>query len=404
MLSHGRDLLSTPGPSVVPDAVLQAMHRPAPNIYTGEMIELALSLYPDLQRVACTSADPVIYTGNGHAAWEAALSNTLSKGDKVLALACGRFTVGWADMAKGLGLDVEIIESNDHEAVDPEALRQRLLSDKGRDKDDIKAVITTQTDTSSSVKNDIPALRQAIDDANHGALLMVDCIASLGCEPYYPDDWGIDVTIAACQKGLMTPPGLAFNFVGRKAWLAHENAGLRTPYWNWESRVHGAVFHQKSCGTPPTHHYYGLRKALDMLLDEGMPAVWQRHRTLASAVWAATDAWSQESEIRLNVAQIQARSTAVTTLLSGSVDADALRTWCEQNTGLTLGVGLAVNATWGDRPKNVFRIGHMGHINATMLMGALGAIDTGLKALAIPHGSGALEAASNCLANSFKSR
>lgn len=400
MLSYGRDLLSTPGPSVVPDAVLQAMHRPAPNIYTGELIELALSLYPDLQRVACTNADPVIYTGNGHAAWEAALSNTLSKGDKVLALACGRFTIGWADMAKGLGLDVEIIESNNHEAIDPDTLRQRLLADNCS----IKAIITTQTDTSSSVKNDIRALHQAIVDANHSALLMVDCIASLGCEPYYPDEWGVDVTIAACQKGLMTPPGLAFNFVGPRAWQAHETAGLRTPYWNWESRVHGAVFHQKSAGTPPTHHYYGLRKALDIILEEGMPAVWQRHAALASAVWAATEAWSRTGEIRLNVVRAQARSAAVTTLLSGSVDADALRAWCEQNTGLTLGVGLAVNTTWGDRPSNVFRIGHMGHINATMLMGALGAIDTALKTLNIPHGPGALEAASSSLANSFNNK
>ena len=397
MLSHGRDQLSIPGPSVIPDSVLQAMHRPSPNIYDGELIELANSLYPDLQRLACTTGDAVIYTGNGHAAWEAALSNTLSRGDKVLALVCGRFGYGWAEMAKGLGIEVEIIDFGGHLPPDPELLQQRLSEDTG----EIKAVITTHTDTSTSVRSDIPALRAAIDKAQHPVLLMVDCIASLGCEPYLPDDWGVDVTVAACQKGLMTPAGLSFNFIGPKAWQAHAMANLRSPYWDWEARVHGPVFHQQFCGTPPTHLLFGLRAALDLILEEGITARWHRHTVLASAVWAAVDSWAEGGPLRLNVEGRPARSTAVTTILCPEVSASSLRQWCEQNTGLTLGVGLPLDAQWGGKPDDVFRIGHMGHLNATMLMGALGSLDVGLKACGVAHGGHALAAASTALAQAF---
>jgi len=396
MLSHGRDQLSIPGPSVIPDAVLQAMQRPSPNIYAGELIDIALSLYPDLQKVANTQGDAVIYIGNGHAAWEAALSNTLSRTDKVLVLACGRFAYGWADMARGMGLDVEILDFGAQQPADPQVLEQRLQNDDGT----IKAVITTHTDTSTSIRSDIPALRAALDNTQHPALLMVDCIASLGCEPYWHDGWGVDVTVAACQKGLMTPAGLSFNFIGAKAWQAHANADLRSPYWDWEARVHGKVFHQKFSGTPPTHHLFALRAALDILLDEGMTVAWQRHQSLAAAVWAAVDTWSEGGPLALNVGDTKARSTAVTTILSGDISAGKLRQWCETNTGLTLGLGLPLTELWGGKPDNVFRIGHMGHLNATMLMGALGSIDIGLKACGIPHGAGALEAASNTLATS----
>lgn len=395
MLSHGRDQLSIPGPSVMPDVVLQAMQRPSPNIYDGEMIDIANSLYADLQRVACTQADAVIYIGNGHAAWEAALTNTLSRGDKVLALACGRFTVGWADMARALGLEVEILDFGGSQPIDTHQVLSRLEQDDGS----IKAVITTQTDTSTSVRADISQLRQTLDTCSHPALLMIDCIASLGCEPYLPDQWGVDVTVAACQKGLMTPAGISFNFVGPKAWQAHQTAGLRSPYWDWEPRVHGPVFHQKFCGTPPTHHLFALRTALDLLLEEGMENVWRRHKALASAVWAATEAWGNKGPLALNVKDPNARSTAVTTILSGDVSAGKLRRWCEENTGLTLGVGLPLGSLWGKKPDNVFRIGHMGHLNATMLMGALGSLDIGLKACGIQHGEGALQQASKVLAN-----
>lgn len=397
MLSQGRTQLSIPGPSVMPDAVLQAMQRPSPNIYTGELIDLALSLYPDLQKVANTKGDAVIYIGNGHAAWEAALSNTLSRADKVLVLACGRFAHGWADMARAMGIDVEILDFGSEHPANPEQLEQRLSADDGS----IKAVVTTHTDTSTSLRSDIPALRAALDRTQHPALLMIDCIASLGCERYLPDDWGVDVTVAACQKGLMTPAGLSFNFIGAKAWKAHANADLRSPYWDWESRVHGKVFHQKFSGTPPTHHLYALRTALDILLDEGMPAAWRRHELLASAVWAAVETWSSGGPLSLNVKDPSARSTAVTTILTGDVSAGALREWCEQNTGLTLGIGLPLTDLWAGKPDNVFRIGHMGHVNATMLMGALGSVQIGLQACGIAHGTGALEAAASALAGAY---
>ncbi len=398
MFSHGRDQLSIPGPSVMPDAVLQAMQRPSPNIYAGEMIDIANSLYADLKRVACTDGDAVIYIGNGHAAWEGALSNTLSRGDKVLALACGRFTVGWAEMARAMGIDVEIMDFGGHSPVDNALLQERLERDDGT----IKAVITAHTDTSTSVRCDVQALRAALDHAKHPALLMMDCIASLGCEPYRPDAWGVDVTVAACQKGLMTPAGLSFNFIGPKAWKAHDKADLRSPYWDWDSRVHGKIFHQKFCGTPPTHHLYALRTALDIMLDEGIETIWLRHTALANAVWAAVETWGKNGPLKLNVEMAEARSTAVTTVLSGQTNATELRLWCENNTGLTLGVGLPLDDTWGGKPDNVFRIGHMGHVNATMVLGALGSLDLGLKACGIAHGEGALNAATQSLANTFK--
>ena len=261
----------------------------------------------------------------------------------------------------------------------------------------IKAIIVVQTDTATSVRNDIKKLRQAIDQAGHPALLMVDCIASLACEPYEMDDWGVDVTVAACQKGLMTPAGLAFTFIGKRAWDAYKKADLKTGYWDWDRRVNGKIFYQKYCGTPPTHHLFGLRAALDMILDEGLETVWQRHARLASAIWAAIDAWSVGSDINCNIADRSHRSIAVTAILTGENDASHLREWCEREAGVTLGVGLALDGILDRQPNDIFRIGHMGHLNVPMVMGTLSAIDAGLKALNYRHGSGALEAASKSL-------
>lgn len=405
-LANGTRQLSIPGPSVLPDAVLNAMHRASPNIYGEDLIELANSVYPDLCKVAVTSGDAVIYIGNGHAAWEASLCNTLSRGDKVLALVTGRFTLGWIDIAEPLGIDFEVMDFGGAEAVDVAKVEAALKNDKGHE---IKAVITVHADTASSVRNDIPALRQAIDAAGHPALLMVDCIASLACDKFLMDDWGVDVLIAACQKGLMTPAGLAFTFIGKNAWQAHAKADLKTGYWDWDRRVNGKVFYQKFCGTPPSHHLFGLRAALDMLLAEGIENVWQRHQTLASGVWAAVDAWGNvdggaaTEGIRCNIADPANRTTAVTAVRTGKLNAPALREWCENNGGVTLGIGLNLDTVFGGNPDDLFRIGHMGHLNAHMLMGTLGTIDTGLKALGYKHGDGALDAAAAALAAGVKS-
>jgi len=393
-LANGTRQLSIPGPSVLPESVLSAMHQPSPNIYSGALVDLANSLYPDLSRVARTEGDAVIYIGNGHAAWEACLTNTLSRGDKVLALLTGRFTLGWMDLAEHFDLQFETIDFGNRDPIDPERVAEALRDDS---KHQIKAIIVVQTDTATSVRNDIKKLRQAIDQSAHPALLMVDCIASLACEPYEMDDWGVDVTVAACQKGLMTPAGLAFTFIGKRAWEAYKKADLKTGYWDWDRRVNGKVFYQKYCGTPPTHHLFGLRAALDMIFDEGLEAVWQRHARLASAIWAAVDAWGLDSGINCNITDRSNRSIAVTAILTGENDASQLREWCEREAGVTLGVGLALDGMLDRQPNDIFRIGHMGHLNVAMVMGTLSAIDAGLKALDYRHGPGALEAASKSL-------
>ncbi|MEL6690375.1 MAG: aminotransferase class V-fold PLP-dependent enzyme, partial [Pseudomonadota bacterium] len=213
-LSWGRPMLAIPGPSVMPDRVLQAMHRPAPNIYAGQLVEMTASIIPDLKAVARSTSHVAMYIANGHGAWEAALSNTLSRGDKVLVLATGRFAHGWADMAGFMGVECDIVDFGKRSPFDLAEVEEKLRADKAHE---YKAVLAVQVDTSTSVKSDIAALRKAMDAAGHPALLMVDCIACLGCDDFHMDAWGVDVMVAGCQKGLMTPPGMAFVFFSDKA-------------------------------------------------------------------------------------------------------------------------------------------------------------------------------------------
>ena len=390
-LAFGQHQLAIPGPSVVPERVLRAMHKSSPNIYEGALVELVDSLYPDLNRVARNSGHVVIYHGNGHAAWEASLNNTHSRGDQSLVMITGRFGRGWMDMATFNGIDAQYLDFGPSLPVDPQQLKDRLLQDTSHS---IRSVLTVQTDTASSVSNDIPAIRQAIDEAGHPALLMVDCIASLGCEPFHMDDWGVDVMVAGSQKGLMTPAGLAFTFLNNKALEVSTTADLRTAYWDWQRRVTGQYFHQKFCGTPPTHHLFGLREALDMLAEEGLENTWNRHRTLANAVWAAVDAWSNSNNhMGFNVQSPGDRSLAVTAIRTLAGDSDRVRRWCEDNAGLTLGVGLDLTTTVGGQTDSLFRIGHMGHLSPPMILGTLACVDAALKSLGIAQGEGASAAA-----------
>lgn len=387
-LSHGRPYLAIPGPSVMPDAVLRAMHRASPNIYEGELHEITASLVPDLKAVAMTDSNVAIYIGNGHAAWEAALANVLSRGDTVLVLATGRFCIGWGEMAAGMGAKVETIDHGAQSPIDLARVEEVLAADKdGR----IKAVLAVHVDTSTSVKNDIAGLRAVMDRAGHPALLMADCIASLGCDRFEMDAWGVDVMVSGCQKGLMTPAGMSFVWFNEKARAARGNCV--TTYWDWRPRVDPEMYFQYFDGTAPTHHIFGLRTALDMIKAEGLDNVFARHEKLAQIIWAAFDRWSSEGPMHLNIADPAHRSHAVTSVVIGSPNGDALRHWCEHKCGLTLGIGLGRSPADG-----YFRIGHMGHVNAHMIMGALGTIDAALKALHIPHGKGALEAASQLVA------
>jgi len=384
----GREFLAIPGPSTVPDAVLNAAHRPAIDIYSGTLIGITDSCLADLRRVFRTEGRTYIYAANGHGAWEAAVANVLSRGDRVLALESGRFAIGWGEMAEMLGVEVEKLPGRERRAVDPSALEARLRADTAGE---IKAVLVVQVDTASGVFNDIPAIRAAIDAAGHDALLMVDTIASLGCMPFEMDAWGVDVAVAGAQKGLMTMPGLSFIAAGTRALAAHQTADLRTRYWDWTLRD-GEVHYQKYCGTPPEHMLFALRKALDMLLEEGLAAVFERHRLLAEAVRRAVAVWSEGGALAFNITEAVERSDSVTTILVD--DPRPILDYCDEKCGVVLGIGI------GDLGGKAFRIAHMGYINAPMIIGTLGAVEVALGALDVAHGRGGVQAALDWLSES----
>jgi len=268
-LALGREYLAIPGPSVMPDAVLRAMHRAAPNIYTGELAEMIPTIVADLKTVARTRHDVAMYIANGHGAWEAALANVLSPGDKVLALACGRFGHGWGECATRLGAEVEILDFGRASPVDPDRVAARLAADPGHA---IKAVLFTHVDTSSSALSDTAAVRAAIDAAGHPALLMSDNIASLVCDRFEMDGWGADIMVTGSQKGLMLPPGLSFNGISGKALEAAESAQLPRSYWSWADMLAA-----NKAGyfpyTPATSLLFGLRESIAMLNEEGLDNV-----------------------------------------------------------------------------------------------------------------------------------
>jgi len=391
-LRAGREIVAIPGPSVVPDRVLAAMHRAMPNIYEGELIEISDAIFEQLPRLVRTSGRPFVTVSNGHGAWEMAISNTLSQGDRVLVLESGRFAVAWGEMAAFSGVKTEVLNAPDRGSVDPDAVEDRLRADVEHE---LKAVLVVQVDTGSSVINDIAAIRRAIDAAAHPALLMVDGIASLGCERYEMDEWGVDVTVGASQKGLMVPPGLGFVWAGPKAFAAHERAGLRTGYWDWTARAQDGPHYLRYCGTPPVTHLYGLREALAMIEEEGLEAVWARHTALSAAVHAAVDAWSTTGGLELNIVDPAARSHAVTTILTGSIDPDPLRAICEAQAGVTLGIALH------PFEGRAFRIGHMGHLNPPMVLGTLGTIEAALLSMGAPMGGSGVAAAASAIADAM---
>ncbi|MGE0847709.1 MAG: alanine--glyoxylate aminotransferase family protein [Flavobacteriaceae bacterium] len=392
----GRAYLAIPGPSAMPERVLQAMHRGAPNIYEGELIEMTRTVIADLKRVAMTSGHVAIYIANGHGAWEAAIANMFSRGDRALVASTGRFGAGWADAAQRMGVAVEMIDFGKSAVADPARIAEALAADRAHA---IRAVLISHVDTASSARNDIAAIRRAIDEAGHPAMLAVDAIASLACDELRMDEWKIDVLVGASQKGLMVPPGLGLVWFSPKAMAASAKAGLVTPYWDWKQRAAGEEFYHLFGGTAPTHHLYGLREALTMILEEeGLPKVWARHERLASAVWAAFDAWGREGGIGLNMQHPSGRGRSVTAARIPGGGAGRLRRWVESEAGLTLGIGLGMAAPGEPAYQDFLRVAHMGDVNAHMTLGALAAMEAGMKALGIPHGRGALDAAAEAVA------
>jgi len=390
-LAAGREFLSIPGPTVIPDAVLAAMQRPAVDIYSGPLVALTDGLLADISKIFRTEGKSYIYIANGHGAWEAALTNVLSRGDKVLVLESGRFAIGWGEAAKMLGAEVEILPGDFRRAVRPEAVEARLKADA---KGEIKALLVAQIDTASGVVNDIKAIGEAVRAAGHDALLMVDTVASLGCMPFEMDAWGVDLAMAGSQKGLMTPPGLGFTAAGPRARAAHKKAGMRTPYWDWTFRD-GEVHYHKYCGTPPQHLLFALRAALDLISAEGLENVFRRHRLLAEATRRAVGAWSEGQAIGFNISEADERSDTVTAIVTrGGESAQPLVDYCREKCGVVLGRAL------GQSEGKGFRIAHMGHVNAPMILGTLSVVEMALAALGLPHGKGGLTAAVEFLAKS----
>jgi alanine-glyoxylate transaminase/serine-glyoxylate transaminase/serine-pyruvate transaminase len=395
MFTPGRPYLAIPGPSVIPDRVLRAMHQASPNIYEGDLIDMVAGLWPDLRTLAGTAHHVAAYIANGHGTWEAANTNLFSRGDRALVLATGTFGHGWANSVRGLGVHVDILDFGRSVAPDRTKVADALRAEPG-----YKAVLVTHVDTASSVKTDIAALRDLMNNVGHSALLAVDCVASLGCDPFAMDQWGVDVMVAASQKGLMTPPGMGFVWFSDQAAQRCATSDLRTPYWNWTPRAHPEEFWQYWYGTAPTHHLFGLREALTMLLqDEGLPQVWARHAKLARTVWAAVDGWGLGNPaIALNVADPAARGHSVTAMRLGAPDATRLRRWTEANAAVTLGIGLGMATPEDPKAEGALRVAHMGHVNAHMTLGALAVMQAGMQALGIPHSPDGLTAAAGVIA------
>lgn len=382
-VANGRALLATPGPTNLPDRVLQAMMRPAEELQTKIIVDLTFSILSDLQKLFRTSGQTFLYAANGHGAWEAALTNVLSRGDKVLVLASGRFARGWGEMAGFIGADVEVIAGSWRAAVDPAAVEARLRLDADHR---IKAILMVQIDTASGAANDVHAVRCAIDAAGHPALFMIDSVASLACMPFEMDAWGVDVAMSASQKGLMSSPGLGVVAANDKAMQAHKTANMRTAYWDWTSRS-SPLHYMKHCGTPPEHLMFGLRAALDMIFEEGLEAVWHRHALLAGATHAAIARWAEGQVLSFNIEDGKERAASVTPVLVADNQAEAIGNFTKGVCGVTLGLGI------GDLSGKAFRIAHMGHSNAAMVLGTLSAVEMALQSLCIPHGAGGTSAA-----------
>jgi alanine-glyoxylate transaminase / serine-glyoxylate transaminase / serine-pyruvate transaminase len=391
VVSAGREFLALPGPTNMPDEVLRAMHRPPLDIYSEQMLGMTDSLLRDLSKLFATKGHSYIYIANGHGAWEGALSNVLSRGDKVLVLESGRFAVGWGNAAAAMGAEVEVLKGDWRRAVRPAEVEARLRQDKDHR---IKAILVAQIDTASGAVNDIEAIGKAIKASGHPALFMVDAVASLGCMPFEMDAWGIDVAMSGSQKGLMTPPGLGFVAANDRARHVHKTANLRTPYWDWTERE-GSEHYRKYAGTAPVHLLFALRQAVDMIFDEGLENVFLRHRLLAEAVRRAVSIWAEGQVLGFNIAEAAERSNTVTTVvMQNGYDPVELHKFCKEKCGVVLGVGI------GELQGQAFRIAHMGHINAPMILGTLGVVEVALNALQIPHGKGGTGAAIEWLGES----
>ncbi len=382
---RGRHFLQIPGPTNVPEGILRALAKPTIDHRGPEFTQLTREIISGLQEICKTTGRVIIYPSSGTGGWEAALVNTLSPGDKVLIYETGFFALMWRNLASKLGVQVELLPGDWRRGVEIELLHDTLKKDQAKT---IKAVLVVHNETSTGVASRLPLIRQAIDQAGHPALLMVDTISSLALMDYRHDEWGVDVTIGSSQKGLMLPPGLAFNVVSDKALHASQTARFSRSYWDWQ-----AVINANQNGffpyTPPTNLLFGLQEALRMIFEERLENIYARHNRLAEATRRAVKTWGLE----INCLLPEEFSNSVTAVrVPEGYDADYLRKIILEKFNMSLGNGL------GKLQGKVFRIGHMGDFNELMLAGTLSGIEMGLAMAKIPFRKGGVQAALDYLA------
>jgi alanine-glyoxylate transaminase / serine-glyoxylate transaminase / serine-pyruvate transaminase len=386
----GRHFLHIPGPTPLPDRVLRAMDTPMIDHRGPEFVRLAKKCLEGVKTIFKTTNPVIIYTATGTGAWEGALVNTLSPGDKVLMVETGQFAVLWKVMAEKLGLKTEFISTDWRSGVDADAVEARLREDKAKE---IKAVCLLHNETSTGCQSSVVEVRKAIDKAGHPALLFVDAISSLASIDYRHDEWGVDVTISGAQKGLMLPPGMSFNAVSDKALAASKTAKLPKSFWDWDD-----MLKMNKMGffpyTPATQMLQGLAVSIEMLHEEGLDNVFARHERLAEATRRAVKAWGLEIICR-DPKYYSSILTAV--LLPEGHDADAFRALALEHFNISYG------SSFGKLAGRYFRIGHLGDINDTMLMGALSVTEMALSLAAIPHKKGGAQAAMDYLVSAHGS-
>lgn len=379
-VKSGRHFLQIPGPSTVPDRILRAIDQPTIDHRGPDFSELGFRVLQGMKQIFKTEQQVFIYPGSGTGAWEAALVNTLSPGDRVLMYETGHFASLWNKLADRIGVNPESIGGDWRSGVNPEVIEERLRNDISHE---IKAVCVVHNETSTGSTSRVKEVRDAIDAAGHPALLLVDTISGLGSADFRMDEWGIDVAIGGSQKGLMLPPGLSFNAVSEKAMEAAKASKLKKSYWEWSDMVG-----PNSTGyfpyTPATNLLYGLAEAIDMLLEEGLDNVFARHDRYAEATRRAVAAWGLEN-LCANSKHYSPVLTAV--VMPEGCSADAYRKIVLENFDMSLGTGLAKVA------DKVFRIGHLGYINDLTLLGALSGCEMGLALANVPHTKGGVEAA-----------
>jgi len=386
---RGRQFLHTPGPTNMPDRILRAMDRAALDHRGPEFTALAQECFAGLKWLFRTERPVLVLPSSGHGAWEAAFANTLSPGDRILVCETGAFSTWWRQMAERLGVEAEYLPGDWRHAVAAEAVEARLRQDGERN---IRAVCLVHNETSTGVASDVAAVRRAVDAAGHPALFLVDTISGLGAMDFRMDEWGVDVAICGGQKGLMLPPGLGFTGISEKAWNACQSARLPRSYWDWRAMLPNGRTPEFTC-TPPINLFFGLREALAMLREEGLEAVFARHRRLAGAARAAVRHWGREGGIELNaLVPAEASDSVTAVLLPAGHDANAVRRIALERFNVSLAGGLM------QLNGRAIRIGHLGDLNEPMLLGTLAATEMALKLAGVPHAPGGVQAAMENLA------